>query len=127
MPDVLVTAVGTKVWRLDASLGRTRATGLEWIEDLEWARRLDACWNLATARKVAAKLMGHYNDPGKVKVLDDGSEHQHRLALCIDNSTLNHCAKEMTEAFAKEGLEVRRGRERQHGPSGYPGFMCFPS
>ena len=79
---------------------------MDWVEDLEWARRLDACWNLSTARKVASKLVSHYNDPGLVKVLDDGSEHQHRLALCVDNSTLQYCARMMTEAFAKEGLEV---------------------
>ena len=119
VPDVLVTAVGTKVWRLDAGTGRTRASGLEWIEDLEWAKKLDACWNLATARKVAAKLIGHYNDPGKVKVLDDGSEHQHRLALCIDGSTLKHCAKEMTDAFAKEGLEVSEFLPRGRGIEGF--------
>ena len=56
------------MWRLDASKGRTGATGVEWSEDLEWARRLDACWNLSTARGVAARLVSHYNDPGMVKV-----------------------------------------------------------
>jgi len=107
-PDLSLTShiwIG-QVWRLESSMGRIGSNGMDWVEDLEWARRLDECWNLNTARKVASKLVSHYSDPGLVKVLDDGSEHQHRLALCVDNSKLQHCAAMMTEAFAKEGLEV---------------------
>ena len=33
------------------------------------------------------------------------------MALCVDNSVLQHCALMMTEAFGKEGLEVRSGKE----------------
>ncbi len=44
------------------------ATGLEWTEDLVWAKSLDQQWNLATARKVAQKLVSKFNDQGMVKV-----------------------------------------------------------
>lgn len=106
VPDVLITAVGTKVWRLDVS-GRRMANGCEWIEDLKWARLLDQHWNLGIARKVAHKLVNHYNDPGMAKIADDGSEHQHRIALIVDQSALHYVSQTIAAAFLKEGLEVR--------------------
>jgi hypothetical protein len=68
VPDVLITAVGTKIWRLDDAGGRRVATGQEWVEDMKWTRHLDHCWNLSTARKVANRLISHYKDPSMAKV-----------------------------------------------------------
>ena len=39
--------------------------------------------------------------------MDDGSEHQHRIALMVDQSALHHCTTNIAAGFAKEGLEVR--------------------
>ena len=51
VPDVLITAVGTKIWRLDTEGGtRGTATGLAWREDHQWARTLDEGWSLEGVR-----------------------------------------------------------------------------
>jgi sucrose-6F-phosphate phosphohydrolase len=111
IPDALITAVGTKVWRLAGDAGKVavRAThsGLEWEEDLEWARRLDKSWDLGTARKAASKLVEKYKDPSLCRILDDGSEHQHRLAMCVDASTLQVVKDGFLQAFKDRGIEVR--------------------
>jgi hypothetical protein len=47
LPDVLITAVGTKIWRLDTQGGtRGTASGAAWQEDQQWARALDEGWDL---------------------------------------------------------------------------------
>jgi len=102
VPDALITAVGTKVWK------RKGSDGLTWVEDAEFSARLDKCWDLGTARGVARDLAGHYNhDEGMIKVADDGSEHQHRLALIINKSIQAHVTRAMSEAFQRNGIEVR--------------------
>jgi len=102
VPDVLITAVGTKVWK------RKGSDGLTWVEDAEWAALLDKCWDLSIARSVASKLRKHYNnDEGMLKVADDGSEHQHRIALIIDKSIQGHVTNAMAEAFSQADMEVR--------------------
>jgi hypothetical protein len=58
VPDVLITAVGTKVWRLDAAGGtRGTATGLAWQEDLQWARTLDEGWSLPSMRQCVQRVL----------------------------------------------------------------------
>eukprot|EP00798_Chlamydomonas_sp_ICE-L_P011612 gene11612-34319_t len=105
VPDMLITAVGTKVWRLNENGGRTAASGFQWEEDMKWASLLDHGWNLNEARSLAAKLVKHYNDGGMMTILDDGSEHQHRMSLCADCSTLGHVTSFLAEGFRKANLE----------------------
>ncbi len=57
-----------QVWRLDDASGRSAATGLCWEEDLQWAARLDVGWDLGLARRLAAKLVNNYSNPGLLKV-----------------------------------------------------------
>lgn len=87
---------------------RQEEDGLKWKEDAEWAALLDKCWDLNTARGVARKLADHYNNnEGVIKLADDGSEHQHRIALIIDKSIQGHVTNAMAEAFSKNDMEVR--------------------
>ncbi|EFJ40325.1 hypothetical protein VOLCADRAFT_119992 [Volvox carteri f. nagariensis] len=85
IPDVVITAVGTKVWHLDETCGRCAASGLKWIED----------------------LMAHFNDEATLCVLDDGSEHRHRIALTADVRVLEYVMGRLMEGFQREKLEVR--------------------
>ena len=41
------------------------------------------------------------------QILDDGSEHQHRIALIVDAAVLGHATNMIASSFSKEGLEVR--------------------
>ncbi|GLC57318.1 hypothetical protein PLESTB_001211200 [Pleodorina starrii] len=107
IPDVVITAVGTKVWHLDETCGRCAASGLKWIEDTNWTLSLDAGWNLDSVRRLARQLMGHYNDEATLCILDDGSEHRHRLALTADVRVLEYVMGRLMEGFQREKLEVR--------------------
>lgn len=89
VPDVIITAVGTKIWHRRST---HRAFGGcspdDYEEDLAWTTRLDERWDLETAREVCNKVMsrfnGNCNDSEKrARWLDYGSEHPHRLALNV--------------------------------------------
>ncbi|KAG2447799.1 hypothetical protein HYH02_007256 [Chlamydomonas schloesseri] len=107
IPDVVITAVGTKVWHLDETNGRTAASGLKWIEDTNWTLSLDAGWNLDVVRRLARQVMGHYNDDSLLCILDDGSEHRHRMALTADVKVLEPVLERLKDGFRRERLEVR--------------------
>ena len=63
VPDVLITAVGTKIWRLDAEGGtRGTATGLAWQEDHQWARTLDEGWDLVGIKRATQKVVDEHSD-----------------------------------------------------------------
>ena len=65
MPDVLITAVGTKVWRLDAGEGggtRGTATGAAYCEDAQWARTLDEGWDLQRMRQFVQEVADQHGD-----------------------------------------------------------------
>lgn len=63
VPDVLITAVGTKIWRLDAEGGtRGTATGAAWLEDHQWARTLDEGWDLGGIRAMVQATLDRRGD-----------------------------------------------------------------
>ncbi len=67
---------------MDETAGRRASSGLEWVEDLTWAKRLDACWDLGLARRVAGQLVNQYKDSGMVKVRDSGQGDRQAVAIC---------------------------------------------
>ncbi|KAL6753958.1 sucrose-6F-phosphate phosphohydrolase-domain-containing protein [Haematococcus lacustris] len=106
-PDAMIVAVGTKVFLNMDEVGRARTNGQNWVEDQEWTRQLDVGWNLAVVRKHGRKLMEQYADSGRLSVLDDGSEHQHRFSLSADISIAEHVMRTLVDNCKREGLEVR--------------------
>lgn len=106
-PDAMIVAVGTKVFLNMEEVGRARTSGLNWVEDMEWTRSLDAGWNLAAMRKHGKKLLDSHGASGQVSVLDDGSEHQHRYSLSADVSILEHVTRTMLDGCARDNLDVR--------------------
>ena len=62
LPDALITAVGTKIFMLDSGRagGRSRAGGSAWVEDMQWARRLDQGWDLARVRMAASAALDRH-------------------------------------------------------------------
>ncbi|KAG2492426.1 hypothetical protein HYH03_009369 [Edaphochlamys debaryana] len=107
IPDVVVTAVGTKVWHLDETCGRCAASGLKWIEDTNWTLSLDTHWNLDVVRRLARQLVSQYSDDSLLCILDDGSEHRHRMALTADTKVLDTVVARLMEGCKRERLEVR--------------------
>lgn len=88
VPEVLITAVGTKIFLLDTENGsRGSASGQFWIEDSAWARSLDYQWNLEAVRSVAQSIIDAYasteREAAGAHWLDNGSEHPHRIALSV--------------------------------------------
>jgi hypothetical protein len=49
-------------------VGRSRTTGLNWVEDMTWTRSLDAGWNLGVVRKHARKLIDQLGSSGQLAV-----------------------------------------------------------
>lgn len=57
VPDVIVTAVGTKIWhRRSTHRAFGGCTSDDYEEDTAWTTRLDHNWSLEAARKVAAEV-----------------------------------------------------------------------
>lgn len=50
--------------------------------------------------------MGAYNDVSLLCILDDGSEHRHRMALTADVKVLDAVVERLKDGFRRERLEV---------------------
>ncbi|KAF6261522.1 sucrose-6F-phosphate phosphohydrolase-domain-containing protein [Scenedesmus sp. NREL 46B-D3] len=98
VPDVLITAVGTK-----------DPTEVEWIEDTLWSKRLDEGWDLAQALSAAGEMFKLFNSDSseRVKWLDKGQEHPHRVALQVHTSVLDDLVEQLQEAIDKRQLQAR--------------------
>lgn len=101
IPDAIITAVGTKIFLLDREKGhRGTASGSAWQEDVQWARSLDAGWDLEKARGAANEVISELSSD-QIAWLDDGSEHPHRVALSVHVNAVDlamHLLKEKMEA-----------------------------
>ena len=67
VPDVIITAVGTKIWhRRSTHRAFGGCTSDDYEEDLAWTTRLDHAWDLEAARKIAADVSpcGHGGGDG---------------------------------------------------------------
>mmetsp|Transcript_10746 Transcript_10746/g.25503 ORF Transcript_10746/g.25503 Transcript_10746/m.25503 type:complete len:556 (+) Transcript_10746:100-1767(+) len=102
VPDVLITAVGTKVWLLEGN--REHSTGSVWREDEMWAKRLDEGWDLEKVRVVGRSAVASFGD--QIHWLDDGSEHPHRVAFSVDNSILGEVIAKLKQGFSSSGVKV---------------------
>lgn len=109
VPDVLITAVGTKVWYLpDNVRAFTDPTEVEWIEDMAWSRRLDEGWDLKQALEAAGEMLRAFNRGGEmVKWLDKGEEHPHRVALQVNVQVLAELVPKLQAQIDKRQLQAR--------------------
>ncbi|GBF98024.1 sucrose phosphatase [Raphidocelis subcapitata] len=86
VPDVIITAVGTKIWhRRSSHRAFGGCTPDDYEEDANWTTRLDEGWDLEAAREVAGRAMATANAGGETRCawLDKGTEHPHRIALSV--------------------------------------------
>lgn len=107
VPDVLITAVGTKIFLLNRE-GGTRGTssGLSWQEDQQWGALLDRDWNLAAVREVGTEAIAGAEE-GAAHWLDDGSEHPHRIALSVKATAVPGILAALEAGTASRGLRVK--------------------
>jgi len=103
VPDVLITAVGTKVWLLDDN--RHSSKGDKWKEDKMWAHRLDEGWDLIKARAVGDSVVSSFGN--QIHWLDNGSEHPHRVAFSVDFAAMDSIIDSLKAGFATSGVQAR--------------------
>eukprot|EP00887_Chlorella_sp_A99_P001465 scaffold8.g1465.t1 len=133
VPDVVISAVGTKIFRLDTE-GGTRSTasvlslhlrappsyphipsvpsipyrpipGMVYHEDLQYSRTLDEGWDLAVARAAAGAVLDAL--PGTTAWLDDGSEHPHRIALSVRVDVLGEVVERLRAGCEAGGVTAQ--------------------
>lgn len=77
-----------QIFRLDTGGGtRGTACGLDWREDLQWARSLDEGWDLGRVKGVATYVVQRMQERGlgdALNWLDEGTEHPHRRGRCLE-------------------------------------------
>jgi len=107
VPDVLISAVGTKVFLLDRE-GGTRGTtsGASWHEDEQFAALLDAEWDLNIVREAGSKAISLVPD-GAAHWLDDGSEHPHRIALSVRADAVLGIVAALHAGTKPQGVRVK--------------------
>ncbi|KAK9834998.1 hypothetical protein WJX81_003222 [Elliptochloris bilobata] len=107
LPDVLITAVGTKIFLLDTQeKGRWAAGGSVWKEDLQWAQRLSEGWDLGRVRQVAQGVLERLGE-GAAAWLDRGTEHPHRVALSVRGDCLAGAVEQLRAGFEAANVQVR--------------------
>ncbi|KAL4457961.1 hypothetical protein ABPG75_012826 [Micractinium tetrahymenae] len=106
VPDVLITAVGTKIWRLDCEGGtRGTASGTAWQEDHQWARTLDEGWNLGQIRECVQQVLDRRSDAAFW--LDNGTEHPHRVCISTRADVTATVMAELERGVAGSGLQCK--------------------
>lgn len=106
VPDVLITAVGTKIWRLDVQGGtRGTATGTVWQEDHQWARTLDEGWDLGAIRQITQSVVD--KRPDAAAWLDNGSEHPHRVCISARADVTPAMVADLEHGARLRGLQVK--------------------
>lgn len=106
VPDVVISAVGTKIFRLDTEGGtRSTASGMVYHEDLQYSRTLDEGWDLAVARAAAGAVLDAL--PGTTAWLDDGSEHPHRIALSVRVDVLGEVVERLRAGCEAGGVTAQ--------------------
>ncbi|KAA6421813.1 MAG: hypothetical protein FRX49_08132 [Trebouxia sp. A1-2] len=93
LPNVLITAVGTKIFLLDLEGGcRERASGQNWHQDLQWSHRLDEGWDLSAVKQVRIIVSGvgdyRYVDCVAIKA---GKQEALEYIRALFNIPLTHC------------------------------------
>ncbi|DBB07742.1 TPA: hypothetical protein ACH3X3_009162 [Trebouxia sp. C0006] len=108
LPNVLITAVGTKIFLLDMEGGcREQASGQKWHQDLQWSHRLDEGWDLSAVKQVAEEAVQRHANDSTVNWLDHGTEHPHRIALSVHTSSLQDCLTHLRHGFQHHDVQVR--------------------
>mmetsp|Transcript_36424 Transcript_36424/g.50610 ORF Transcript_36424/g.50610 Transcript_36424/m.50610 type:complete len:748 (-) Transcript_36424:276-2519(-) len=85
VPDVIITAVGTKIFEREPSFPAESTEG--WKEDLCWAEKLEQGWDLEAVRRACELCVNSY--PNLCSWLDRGTEHPHRCSLSIQVNALD--------------------------------------
>eukprot|EP00879_Flechtneria_rotunda_P013041 GHRR01013620.1.p1 GENE.GHRR01013620.1~~GHRR01013620.1.p1 ORF type:complete len:568 (+),score=192.54 GHRR01013620.1:869-2572(+) len=95
-PTAVITAVGTKIFLWDVAKNK-------WTADPAYEQLLDEGWNLNEVRQQAKKLLNRFN--GAASVIDDGSEHPHRMSLQIQQHVLNDLVSQWSQGLMEAGVQ----------------------
>ena len=128
LPDVIVTAVGTKIFRrrvrepqpVQTPVLRPREVPLpaeagpapppawdeaSWEMDADWATALDEGWKLEAARAAAGAVVDEL--PGVAHWLDKGTEHPHRVSLAVKAEALDAACARLRQGLNDAGCAAK--------------------
>ena len=96
-PDILISAVGTKIYLLNGEG--------EWVEDLNWSKRLDEEWDAAAVREVAYKLLirlgqdrAHFRPAVELN--------EHKITMGVRDDAVDEAMQFLQEGIDKEGVKT---------------------
>lgn len=96
-PDVLISAVGTKIYLLNME-GR-------WVEDMRWTHFLDAGWNVAAVREAAYSLLAklgqenaHFRPPVELN--------EHKITMGVRSSVVKEAVQLVQKGIEDEGVQA---------------------
>lgn len=102
VPDVVITAVGTKIFMLNRKVTRQAAETDAWEEDLSYSALLDRDWDLRAVRMAAQRCISE-----RCAWLDDGSEHPHRIVLSVQAGHVREVAERVRADVEAAGARVQ--------------------
>lgn len=97
MPDVLMSSVGTKVYNWQNG---------SWVEDLQYASRLDHAWKLDTVREAtyaalaaAGREKMHFRPPEE--------QNDHKVTCGVHVDVIDQVQQQISESLDADGVEAR--------------------
>jgi len=114
LPDVIITAVGTKIFHRSDRALRQEVSEAEWVEDKTYAKLLDKGWDLQVVRDEADRVRtgqapehDRHNMEGQCNWLDNGSEHPHRIALSMHVDCVERFIAGLEATLPQRGVEFQ--------------------
>lgn len=97
MPDVLMSSVGTKVYNWQQG---------SWVEDAQYASRLDHAWKLETVREATyAALAAAGRD--KMHFRPPEEQNDHKVTCGVHMDVMDQVQLQISESLQEEGVEAR--------------------
>lgn len=96
-PDVLVSAVGTKIYLVNREG--------EWVEDLHWSHRLDQDWDAAAVREVAYALLVHLGQD-RAHFRPAVELNEHKITMGVRDDGVEEAVRFLQEGIKKEGVKT---------------------
>lgn len=97
MPDVLMSSVGTKVYNWQQG---------SWVEDAQYASRLDHAWKLETVREATyAALAAAGRD--KMHFRPPEEQNDHKVTCGVHMDVMDQVQQQISDSLQEEGVEAR--------------------
>ena len=96
MPDVLMSSVGTKVYNWQQG---------SWVEDAQYASRLDRAWKLDTVREATYAALAAAGR-GKMHFRPPEEQNDHKVTCGVHADVMDQVQKQIRKQLTEEGVEA---------------------